>query len=61
MLPYLVTIVLMLVAAKAEDTECGVRSGSSESSHQRIVGGGEADRNGHPWQGTESIKFNSFP
>jgi len=50
MLPYLVTLVLMLVAAKAEDMECGVGSDNGESSHLRIVGGEEAERNGYPWQ-----------
>merc|ERR1712168_823542 len=49
MLTYLVSIVLMLAAAKAENMECGV-SGYHGSQHHRIVGGENAFRNEYALQ-----------
>merc|ERR1712142_1198136 len=49
MLPYLVSFVLMLMAAMAEAGECGV-SGYKDKGHLRIVGGRDAAKNEYPWQ-----------
>jgi len=49
MLSYLVSIVLMLMAAKTEAMECGM-SGYHGYNQSRIVGGRDAYRNEYPWQ-----------